>query len=151
MARRHSHTAASWRSANWSVCSGVTMRNQKFALVEAQREQRLLFVRLLLTDPPHILANLWVLSQHSDPLECSGQTQVLPHDCVGFLHSGDPHQLLDALWGHPEPVPHLRLALVATSTTRPGLQTTTFFSTRRMRGEISQVKSATLHERAPIH
>ena len=36
----------------------------------------------------------------------------LPHDCVRFLLSGDPHQLLDALWGHPEPVPHLRLALV---------------------------------------
>ena len=35
-----------------------------------------------------------------------------PHNCVRFFEPGDPHELLDAWWGHTTPVPHLRFALV---------------------------------------
>ena len=64
----------------------------------------------------------------------------LPNNGVRFHDSCNPHQLLNASWGHTAPVPHLCFTLVdinvcvalesslriaSTATTRSGLQTTT--------------------------
>ena len=75
--------------------------------------------------------------QHADPLEFSGQTRSLPHNCVGFLYLATLTNSSMPPGGHPNPFPHLvlpwwtsmcawrlssSLRTASTSATRPGLQ-----------------------------
>ena len=46
------------------------------------------------------------------PWKSLGKLGSLPDNGVWFHESCDPHQFLDASWGQPAPVPHLRLTLV---------------------------------------